>query len=84
MSTTQPWLIPGKWRISPHSFHKKVRADWKLPKKVQIHDVTLRDGEQTPGVVFTAEEKLKIALKLADMGVPRIEGGMAAVSPEDA
>ena len=77
------WKVPGKWSLSPYSFEPEVRARWRVPKKVTIHDVTLRDGEQTPGVVFRKEEKLKIAHTLEDMGVQRIEGGMVAVSPED-
>lgn len=83
-SSGTPWHIKGKWEVSRHNFTKDVRKDWTLPSKVTIHDVTLRDGEQTPGVVFTMQEKLKIAHALADMGIPRIEGGMAAVSPDDA
>ncbi len=78
-----PWKVPGKWSLSPYGFEPEVRKDWKIPKKVTIHDVTLRDGEQTPGVVFRKEEKLKIAHALEDMGVQRIEGGMVAVSDED-
>ena len=78
-----PWRVPGKWSVSPYAFEPEVRKGWKLPKKVTIHDVTLRDGEQTPGVVFRKEEKLKIAHALEDMGVQRIEGGMVAVSDED-
>ena len=78
-----PWKVPGKWSLSPYGFEPEVRKDWKVPKKVTIHDVTLRDGEQTPGVVFRKEEKLKIAHALEDMGVQRIEGGMVAVSDED-
>jgi isopropylmalate/homocitrate/citramalate synthase len=50
---------------------------------VQVHDVTLRDGEQQAGVVFTAEEKLRIAEALAEAGVHRIEAGLPAVSPAD-
>ncbi len=79
-----PWIVPGKWSTSMHNWVEEVRGQWSLPSKVIIHDVTLRDGEQTPGVVFRVEEKLKIAHALADAGVQRIEGGMAAVSPEDA
>ncbi|EKD35600.1 MAG: hypothetical protein ACD_75C01848G0001, partial [uncultured bacterium] len=78
-----PWKVPGKWSLSPYGFEPEVRADWKVPAKVTIHDVTLRDGEQTPGVVFRKDEKLKIAHALEDMGVQRIEGGMVAVSDED-
>jgi len=78
-----PWRVEGKWSVSPYGFEAEVRKDWTLPKQVTIHDVTLRDGEQTPGVVFRKEEKLKIAHALEDAGVQRIEGGMVSVSPED-
>jgi D-citramalate synthase len=50
-------------------------------KKVQILDTTLRDGEQTTGVAFTAEEKLTIAKGLLlDVRVDAIEAGSARVS----
>jgi len=83
MVSEMPWKVPGKWSVSMYNWAEQVRAGWSLPQKVTIHDVTLRDGEQTPGVVFRLEEKLKIAHALADAGVQRIEGGMAAVSAED-
>lgn len=51
-----------------------------MPKKVMIHDVTLRDGEQTPGVTFTEDERVRIGECLIDIGVGRIEAGMPAVS----
>ena len=78
-----PWKVPGKWSVSPYCFEADVRANWKLPPQVTIHDVTLRDGEQTPGVVFRKEEKLKIAHALEEAGIHRIEGGMIATSQED-
>ena len=43
----------------------------------------LRDGEQTPGVVFSVADKVAIAEKLAAIGVDRIEAGMPAVSEQD-
>jgi len=49
-------------------------------KKVQVLDTTLRDGEQTPGVSLSPEEKLKIAKALDDVGVDFIEAGSVATS----
>jgi len=50
---------------------------------VRFYDTTLRDGEQTVGIVFTPEEKLEIARKLAALGVGRIEAGFPRVSEAD-
>ncbi|MEN6341789.1 MAG: homocitrate synthase family protein [Methanospirillum sp.] len=50
------------------------------PLNVEICDVTLRDGEQTPGVSFTCEEKAEIATLLDRIGVEVIEAGFPAVS----
>lgn len=49
-------------------------------KQIYIFDTTLRDGEQTPGVVISKDEKLKIALRLAGMGVNIIEAGFPNAS----
>jgi D-citramalate synthase len=48
--------------------------------EVKILDTTLRDGEQTPGVSLTPDEKLRIAIKLNDLGVNIIEAGSAITS----
>jgi len=74
----------GQWWVSPYNFVPEVRKELILPPSVQIHDATLRDGEQTPGVVFSVDDKIKIATKLDEVGVERIEAGMPAVSPQDA
>lgn len=74
----------GKWWVSPYNFQPEVRDSLLLPPKVEIHDATLRDGEQTPGVVFSVDDKIRIATKLSEVGVERIEAGMPAVSPQDA
>ncbi len=54
------------------------------PEDIEICDVTLRDGEQTPGVIFTREEKIAIAEKLDSIGVEVIEAGFPVVSPAEA
>src|SRR4030065_2690938 len=53
------------------------------PQDIEICDVTLRDGEQTPGVVFTREEKITIAEKLDAIGIEVIEAGFPVVSPTE-
>ncbi len=40
--------------------------------KVRIFDTTLRDGEQTPGVSITPEQKVQIAIKLDELGIDAI------------
>ncbi len=79
----EKYLEENKWWVSPYNFVDEVRAGFRLPKKVEIHDATLRDGEQTPGVVFRKEDKVRIAQMLDETGVERIEAGMPAVSNED-
>jgi methanogen homocitrate synthase len=72
-----------RWWVSPFNVTDEVRRSFSLPPRVQIHDATLRDGEQTPGVVFSVADKIAIAEALAAVGVDRIEAGMPAVSDDD-
>src|SRR5215831_6033322 len=51
---------------------------------VGLYDTTLRDGEQTVGVVLSPEHKLEIARALDAAGVDRIEAGFPRVSVDDA
>lgn len=55
-----------------------MNRDWFLDPgaKVRVVDTTLRDGEQTAGVVFSNEEKIKIAAYLDQVGVDQIEAGI--------
>src|SRR5262249_20586532 len=50
---------------------------------VGLYDTTLRDGEQTVGVVLDPEQKLEIARLLDELGVDRIEAGFPRVSQDD-
>jgi isopropylmalate/homocitrate/citramalate synthase len=51
--------------------------------EVGFYDTTLRDGEQTVGVVLTPEEKLELARALDGLGIERIEAGFPRVSDDD-
>lgn len=78
----KPWLN-DKWWVSYLNFVQEVRDGLKLPQKVKIHDITLRDGEQQAGIVFNKKDKIEIARMLDKAGVDRIEAGMPAVSGAD-
>ncbi len=74
----------GKWWVSPSNYDEEVRKDFHFAPKIEILDTTLRDGEQQAGIVLNMKDKIKIAQKLDEVGVHRIEGGTPATSDEDA
>ncbi len=53
------------------------------PKKIKIDDTTLRDGEQTAGVVFANEEKIHIAKMLDRIGIHQIEAGIPTMGGDE-
>ena len=55
----------------------------KENKKITIVDTTLRDGEQTAGVVFANEEKIVIAEMLSDLGVDQLEVGIPTMGGDE-
>ncbi|MBV8906569.1 MAG: 2-isopropylmalate synthase, partial [Acidobacteriia bacterium] len=83
MEANGKYYRENDWWISPYNFAPEVRSKFDFPERVSIHDATLRDGEQTPGVVMSVADKIVIAEKLAEAGVERIEAGMPAVSDQD-
>ena len=68
--------------VSLYNFEDEVRRSFNF-NSPKINDTTLRDGEQTPGVVFSMEEKINIAKLLDEIGVAQIEAGTPAMSPEE-
>ncbi|MEM0204375.1 MAG: 2-isopropylmalate synthase [Nitrososphaerota archaeon] len=62
------------------AWKKILSEEYTLPERVLIFDTTLRDGEQTPGVALTPEEKVEIAIQLDRLGVDIIEAGFPITS----
>jgi len=67
-----------------HNYIVERKLAGRLPENITLWDETLRDGEQTPGVAFTPEEKVAIATLLDEMGVPLMDVGIPVVSAEEA
>ncbi|CAA9217564.1 MAG: hypothetical protein AVDCRST_MAG77-557 [uncultured Chloroflexi bacterium] len=64
-----PWEGPH-WSTSPHNFDPAVAVP---PRPVELHDITVRDGEECADVAYTVEDKLRFAIALASVGVRRME-----------
>ena len=79
---SNPWKSSQHF-VSPMNYLEEVTSAFVLPKKVKLHDVTLRDGEQETGVALRKDEKVRIAELLAEAGINRIEAGMPVVSKQD-
>jgi homocitrate synthase NifV len=69
---------------------EKELRDFKLEeavidkdRKIKIDDTTLRDGEQTAGVVFANNEKIRLARLLDEVGVDQIECGIPAMGGDE-
>lgn len=69
--------------VSPFNNEPDVLEQITFSPELSLVDCTLRDGEQQAGVAFNRHEKLEIAKKLDDIGIPEIEVGLPAVSEED-
>ncbi len=66
-----------------HNYTAEAPLKRNLPKEVVFWDETLRDGEQTPGVYFTKEEKLELARLISGIGVQVMNVGIPAVSQRE-
>jgi isopropylmalate/homocitrate/citramalate synthase len=78
----KPWHT-DRWFVSPWNYLPEATRGFQFAERVQIHDLTLRDGEQQSGFCFRSDEKVRIAARLAELGVHRIEAGTPAVSKDD-
>lgn len=83
MAETSAQLRNGFW-VSELNQRPEVRKDFATRQPVKFYDTTLRDGEQSVGVVLAPSQKLEIAHALDELGVGRIEAGFPRVSAEDA
>lgn len=70
--------------VSELNARAEVRGRFRYAGPVRFYDTTLRDGEQTVGVVLSPQQKLEIARQLDVLGISRIEAGFPRVSSEDA
>jgi 2-isopropylmalate synthase len=52
-------------------------------ERIYLFDTTLRDGQQTPGVDFSVEDKTAIAAMLDEFGIDYVEGGYPGANPTD-
>jgi hypothetical protein len=68
-----------------HPFDPNLRtpSGGGMSERLYLFDTTLRDGQQTQGVQFSAAEKVQIAQALDALGVDYIEGGWPGANPTD-
>ncbi len=79
-----------QWRnddyfVSFYNYADEVRSKFSstMAHSIKFHDITLRDGEQQANIIFRGDEKVKIARKLDEAGIDRIEAGFPSVSRRD-
>lgn len=70
----------GRFWNSKWNLHGEVLAQYNLPHKVSITDSTIREGEETPHVAYTLDEKIRIVRFLDEMNVHEIDCGFASVN----
>ncbi len=75
---SDPRYYGENYWTSPINYVEGARREY--PESVEIYDVTLRDGEQSPGVCFNEDERVRVAEQLEEMGLKRIEIGMPVTS----
>lgn len=70
----------GRFWNSKWNLHKDVLKEYHLPRQVTITDSTIREGEETPRVVYRLDDKLRITRLLDEMNVHEIDCGFASIN----
>ena len=65
----EPWRT-DHWVTSRHNFDPAIEVP---PHSIELHDITVRDGEECADLAFNVDDKVRIAEALALVGVPRME-----------
>ena len=78
---TRLWKNENYW-VSGYNFDPETVAGHHISDNLKIHDATLRDGEQTPGVVLRKEEKVRIAQLLDEAGLSRPEVNLVSIDTQ--
>ena len=68
-----PWYRPGKWYVSPYCYEEEVRANYDLPEKIYVRDITLSEGQHAMGTHFTLDGMVELARILTEVGVTTIK-----------
>ncbi|NKB72785.1 MAG: hypothetical protein GKR89_37415 [Candidatus Latescibacteria bacterium] len=66
---SKPWLA-DHWSVSPHNFDPAIHVE---PHRVELHDITIRDGEECADLAYSVDDKVRIAEALAAVGMKRSE-----------
>jgi len=77
----KPHFTEQAW-TTPLNYSDELRGELSVAEDLYVHDVTLRDGEQTPGVAFTIDEKVEVAKSLDRLGVQVIEAGLPMIAKD--
>ena len=70
----------GRFWNSRWNLDKEVIAEYNLPNKISITDSTIREGEEAPYVVYSLDDKIRIASALDDIGVDEVDCGFATIN----
>ncbi|MFX1454440.1 MAG: hypothetical protein ACFFDB_03610 [Promethearchaeota archaeon] len=74
MEENTKWFNKNWW-VSPLNYIDDVNGSFNFPQKVYVRDSTIREGEETPGVFYSLDQKIQIVEQLEDIGVEHIDCG---------